>query len=166
MVVSLSLVVIITFSGYTVFGLAMGSPTPLVVVTSGSMEPTLYQGDLLVIQARGENQIAVDDVIVFTVEWHDTPIVHRVIEIIEDDNSRLLFITRGDNNNRNDTGYRTIDDILGVMVLTIPRIGYVSLFLQTLEGKILVIAIFVFLFILSEMYDRLRRPEEATSIHE
>lgn len=160
MFVSLAIVVLVTLSGYTMFALAMGSSTPLVVVTSGSMEQTLYRGDLLAIQKRPENQIAIDDIIVFRADWHpESPIVHRVVEIYEDENNGRLFETKGDNNYAEDEGNRTIDDILGVVIFTIPLVGHLSLFLQTDEGKIIALTFFVLLLTIPEIYERVKKPE-------
>jgi signal peptidase I len=154
-------VIIVTLSGYVTFALAMGTTTPLVVVTSGSMETTLYQGDLLAIQSRGEDQIHVDDVIVFWADWHpETPIVHRVVEIIEDVGRE--FITRGDNNPRNDEGTRTIVDILGVVVGVVPLLGHVSFFLQTNEGKVATVVVIALVLILPEVYERRRKRDDIT----
>lgn len=159
MVASVILVVFITLSGYVVFALAMGTSTPLVVVTSGSMQPALHRGDLLVIQARSEDQINVDDIVVYNADWLDTPIVHRVIEIIEDTDDERLFKTKGDYNYNNDSGYRVIDDIIGVVILTIPFVGHISLFIQTIEGKIIVFAIILLLVVGPEARERIRKAE-------
>ncbi len=160
LVVSLAIVLLVTLSGYTMFALAMGSSTPLVVVTSGSMEQTLYRGDLLAIQKRSANQIAIDDIIVFWADWYPgTPIVHRVVAIYERENGRRLFETKGDNNYAEDEGNRTIDDILGVVIFTIPLVGHLSLFLQTNEGKVVTFAFFLLLLVIPEIYERTKKPD-------
>ncbi len=160
---SLILVIMVLFSGYVTFALAMGTTTPLVVVTSSSMETALYRGDLLAIQSRGEDMIFVDDVIVFRADWHpETPIVHRVVEIIEDGDVGREFVTRGDNNPRNDTGTRTIEDILGVVVGVVPLLGHVSLFLQTNEGKMAVVVVIALVLILPEVYERRGNRDDIT----
>ena len=158
---ALSIVILVTISGYTTFVLVMGTTSPLVVVTSGSMEPTLYRGDLLVIQARAEDQIAIDDVIVFQADWNpDMPIVHRVIRISEDEYGNLLFATRGDNNHAVDYGNRTIDDIIGVVVGIIPVLGHVSLFLQTTEGQITAVILILVILLVPEVLERRRNADE------
>ncbi|MDF1540057.1 MAG: signal peptidase I [Candidatus Thorarchaeota archaeon] len=156
--VSLAIVLFVTLSGYTIFALAMGSSTPLVVVTSGSMEQTLYRGDLLAIQKRSEDQIAIDDIIVFRADWHPgTPIVHRAVAIYEDENGGRLFETKGDNNYAEDKGNRTIDDILGVVIFTILLVGHLSLFLQTDTSKIIAFAFLALLLTIPEIYERMKK---------
>ncbi|MGV9169669.1 MAG: signal peptidase I, partial [Promethearchaeia archaeon] len=73
----LGIVALATFGGYGIFMFSMGTTTPLVVVTSESMEPALYPGDLLVLQGRPAEDIAVGDIIVYEDDWYgDAPIVH------------------------------------------------------------------------------------------
>ena len=56
------------------------SPSPIVVVLSGSMEPAFQRGDLLFLWNR--NLIAeteVGEVVVYNIKNKDIPIVHRVV---------------------------------------------------------------------------------------
>jgi len=154
---SILVILVISLSGYTSLIFSMGTTSPLVVVTSDSMKPTLERGDLLVIQARPEESIILGDIIVFWMMSHpDSPVVHRIVEIIEDQNGGRRFVTRGDNNPSVDRGERTIEDVLGVVVLRIAVIGYVSLFLHTTIGFIIFTIIIIELFILSELFEKYR----------
>ena len=154
---SLVVILTITLSGYTSLMLTMGTTSPLVVVTSESMKPTLERGDLLVLQARPEENISLGDIIVFWMDWYpDSPIVHRVVEILKDQDGGRRFVTKGDNNPSNDIGERTIEDLLGVVVLRISLIGHVSLFLQSTVGFLTFVIVIIELFILSELFDKYR----------
>jgi signal peptidase len=54
------------------------SPSPIVVVLSGSMEPAFQRGDLLFLWNRGlDTQLG--EVVVYNVKGKDIPIVHRVV---------------------------------------------------------------------------------------
>ncbi|MDF1540995.1 MAG: signal peptidase I [Candidatus Thorarchaeota archaeon] len=147
----LAIVVVGTLGGYGIFMLGMGTSSPLVVVTSESMETTLYRGDLLVLQARAPEDIHLGDIIVYLdTTWHtDGPIVHRVIEI-QENNGTYYFITKGDNNSMPDPGERTYDEIVGVVVMTIPWLGNVSLFLRTTVGFATMAIIFFLILIVPE----------------
>ncbi len=149
----LFLVVGATLGGYGVFMFTMSTTTPIVVVTSDSMEPTLYRGDLLVIQARQAEEIALNDIVVYQDEvWHpDGPIVHRVVEI-EVVEGNYYYFTKGDNNPTRDPYNRTYREIVGVVVATIPWLGNVSLFLRTPVGVIVMVGLFIAILVLPEIF--------------
>ena len=56
------------------------SPSQVVVVLSGSMEPAFYRGDILFLD-NGPAPIAAGEVVVFNIDGRDIPIVHRVIKV-------------------------------------------------------------------------------------
>jgi signal peptidase len=149
----LTIVVIGTLGGYGLFTLSMGTSSPLVVVTSESMEPTLYRGDLLILQARAPEDIHLNDIVVYQENdgsWHDGPIVHRVVEIVEVE-GEYFYYTKGDNNAMPDPNERTYDEIVGVVVATIPWLGNISLFLRTTTGFVTMIVIFAIILIVPEL---------------
>lgn len=56
------------------------SPSPIVVVLSGSMEPAFQRGDLLLLWNRNLlTETSVGEVVVYNVKGKDIPIVHRVV---------------------------------------------------------------------------------------
>jgi signal peptidase I len=81
------------------------SPSPIVVVLSGSMEPVFYRGDLLVLSNR-KQIVDVGDVVVYNVKGRDIPIVHRVIKQHWTETSKKgpkqFLLTKGDNNPADD----------------------------------------------------------------
>lgn len=113
------------------------SPSPIVVVLSGSMEPAFQRGDLLFLWNR--NLLAetdVGEVVVYNVKDKDIPIVHRVVRKFgEGEHARLL--TKGDNNAADDTelyargqDYLERKDIIGSVFAYIPFVGYVTIMLS------------------------------------
>ncbi len=141
-----------TLGGYGLFMIAMGTTSPLVVVTSESMLPNLEVGDLLILQGRGDGQINVGDIIVFQdSQWHtDGPVVHRVTQIEEIDGV-YHYTTKGDNNVHEDPYTRTQDEIVGVQVVRIPWVGHISLFLKTNEGKVFMVFVFILILVIPEL---------------
>lgn len=56
------------------------SPSPIVVVLSGSMEPAFQRGDLLFLWNRNlMEETKVGEVVVYNVQDKNIPIVHRVV---------------------------------------------------------------------------------------
>ena len=61
-------------------GVLSDSPSPIVVVLSGSMEPAFQRGDLLMLWNRNLlYETEVGEVVVYNVKGKDIPIVHRIV---------------------------------------------------------------------------------------
>ena len=154
------IIVVATFGGYGVFMVAMGTPSPLVVVTSDSMETTLSRGHLLILQSQAPEDINVGEIIVYNADWHtQAPVVHRVIQRDYVD-GEYRYYTQGDNNNQPDPLYRTYDDIVGVVVFAIPWIGNVTLFLQTPGVLPVALVLLLILIIIPEFLPKKDEEDE------
>ncbi|CAD6566000.1 MAG: Signal peptidase complex catalytic subunit [Alectoria sarmentosa] len=116
---------------------ATDSPSPIVVVLSGSMEPAFQRGDLLFLWNRGQNT-QVGEIVVYNVKGKDIPIVHRVVRRYGGGDEPLQLLTKGDNNLADDTelyargqDYLTRStDIIGSVVGYVPFVGYVTILLS------------------------------------
>jgi len=113
------------------------SPSPIVVVLSGSMEPAFQRGDLLFLWNRNVlAETTVGEVVVYNVKDKDIPIVHRIVRKFgAGPDAKLL--TKGDNNAADDTelyapgqDYLVRKDIIGSVVGYIPFVGYVTIMLS------------------------------------
>ena len=71
------------------------TPLPFVVVMSGSMEPSLKPGDLLVIKGIKRKKPEIGDIVVYNSRKQGMLIVHRVVDI-EDSKGNRVFFTKGD----------------------------------------------------------------------
>ncbi len=110
--------------------------TPFMVVTSGSMEPTLKIGDLIYVKGVAPADIKVGDVITFRPPANyikDTLVTHRVIEVSYDSNE-VYYRTRGDNNPSDDPWTLKSSDIIGVQKAMVPGIGNLFLWMRTPAG--------------------------------
>merc|ERR1712169_134286 len=125
------------------------SPSPIVVVLSGSMEPAFQRGDLLFLWNR-DTTAEVGEIVVYNVKGKDIPIVHRVVRshapaaAVQADKSGHLsptspkLLTKGDNNIADDTelyarGQVYLDrkeDIIGSVRGYVPAVGYVTIMLS------------------------------------
>lgn len=117
------------------------------VVLSGSMEPTLSTGDLLIIAER--DSYAVDDIVVF--QTNRMAVVHRItalydetVQGAEGDEVQQMAITQGDANNTPDDPIQT-NQIKGVVVFRVPFVGYLINVINTPIGTILILALAIFL---------------------
>jgi signal peptidase len=98
------------------------------LVGSGSMQPVMYTGDVVIIAKVPADMVEEGDIIQFREEG-DITIVHRVIEIRETDNS-YVFITKGDDNDKPDTDPVLPANVVGKAVYTVPRVGWISIWVK------------------------------------
>ena len=107
------------------------------VVVSGSMEPVLYRGDIVIID-KNPSSVQVGDIVVYQATWFPQPVIHRVIKIGEDQNGKTAMETKGDNNPSPDPALVYPNQIISKVVsinsapLVIPKIGYVTLWIRGL----------------------------------
>jgi signal peptidase I len=103
---------------------------------SGSMEPAVFRGDILFLW-KGNDPYRVGEAVVYTIEGRDIPIVHRILEVHEDeDTHEVRLLTKGDNNPVDDRGlYNTgqmwlkPQDILGRCRGYLPYVGQATIYL-------------------------------------
>ncbi|MFA5750230.1 MAG: signal peptidase I [Candidatus Shapirobacteria bacterium] len=112
------------------------------LVQSGSMEPSIMTGDIIIINKQ--KQYFKNDVITFQNEKNGI-VTHRILNI-----EKNKFITKGDANRTSDPEEITQDIILGKVIITIPKLGYLVAFTKTLPGLILLIIIPVIILISDE----------------
>lgn len=112
------------------------------VVYSGSMEPAIAVGDLAVVGPVRPDQLMVGDVITYrTPQRPDVVVTHRLVGIAVDDQGRFNFQTKGDANEAVDQVLVDQGAVLGRVVYSIPRLGYLVEFSRRAEGKVLLIGI-------------------------
>lgn len=138
------------------FGLAVWAVLPMVihwqstVVISGSMEPGVSTGDIVVAQTYTPEEIRNGVVKVGNVtlakspDKPDTLVTHRVIEILPNGD----FVTKGDANRTPDSTPVPQENVIGIERLAIP---YIGLPLQTLrEGNPVPMMAFALLTVIAQ----------------
>jgi len=113
------------------------------VITSGSMKPDLYPGDLIISRKVKPEYIEVGDIITYRVKG-STPITHRVTAVMKREGERM-FRTKGDANVAEDPQWVEPEQVIGRLVCIIPKLGYVSQYIKTKRGFFLTILLPLFL---------------------
>ncbi|MBR2634241.1 MAG: signal peptidase I [Clostridia bacterium] len=126
-------------------------------VISGSMEPAYGVGDLLYVKKVDVNSIKVGDPITFILNEDLVVATHRVVRI-DAENSR--FYTKGDANEIEDSEPVHFKNVIGVPRFSIPKLGYVSDFIQNPPGTYIAIALGAILIILVFLPDLLPKKKE------
>lgn len=92
------------------------------IVVSGSMEPSLYAGDIIFVNSNVEfENVKIGDVIIF--QYEEKNIIHRVVDETWIEGEKYLK-TKGDNNKSADGYLTTKYNFCGVSVCRIPKIGF------------------------------------------
>lgn len=118
---------------FSLFGIRM------LVVKSGSMEPVIKTGSLVITKTQDGYKIGE----ITTFKNRENPAettTHRIVGE-EMQNNIKLFTTQGDANGSPDSEKVTQDRILGKVIFDIPFFGYVVAFSRTWPGVIILIII-------------------------
>jgi len=105
------------------------------VISSGSMQPAIGTGDIVLISEVPLDTLKEGDIIQYKMD--NMSIVHRLHEIKElKEGSPLLLITKGDANNEPDVDPVTPEQVTGKVVFTIPKIGWIPIIIKSLFKEI------------------------------
>ena len=102
-----------------------------IAVMSGSMSPTFNRGDAVVINKlnnKEKDELKKGDIIQFV--SGTKYVVHRIVEITNDEFGNKLFVTKGDHNNTIDANAVAFEDVIGKVSFVVPYIGYPSVWLS------------------------------------
>ena len=119
----------------------------MLVVQSGSMEPTIKTGSVILI--KKQDTYSTGDIISFVGAGSDST-THRVTKtnIVK---GKEIFNTKGDVNQGEDQEKVGIDSVLGKTAFTVPYLGYLIAFTKTQQGFIFLIVVPATLIIFSEI---------------
>ena len=149
------------------FGLSFifGTDHPVLAVASGSMEPVLYAGDLIVIEgipdindiyAASADSDPPGDIVVY--QGTRELIVHRVIDKKISNDGSITFIFHGDNNppgaNEQVNEARIVGRYVG---FKIPWLGHIALFFDPLERKIAFVGLWIAILLIVELAPSIRK---------
>ncbi|MBO0991630.1 signal peptidase I SipW [Bacillus sp. SD088] len=117
----------------------------LKAVLSGSMEPELKTGSIILVQQTEDTtNFAKNDVITFRTN-ENILITHRVIEM---ENNGEQYLTQGDANNAPDVEPVMAQNVVGKYSgFTVPYVGYALQFMNTKQGAVLLLMIPGLLFL-------------------
>jgi signal peptidase len=126
------------------------------LVRSGSMEPTIMTGDVIIIKSFPEYNK--NDVITYR-DAGERIVTHRIIETVAE-NDKTVFITKGDANRSIDNDTVSPEEIIGKVLLMIPKMGFVISFSQTTPGLITLIIIPTVLIVLDQIIKSSNKSEK------
>ncbi|MEK7556714.1 MAG: signal peptidase I, partial [Patescibacteria group bacterium] len=142
-------------SGALLFG-ALGIvlfATPLLgnralIVRSGSMEPAISVGDVVVVRP-GEYQAG--DAIAYNVPGKENMVVTHRVQEVREGATGFEYVTKGDANPEADSWVVTGGDIIGEELFTVPWVGTLLAFAKSRIGFVSLVVIPALVVVLSEI---------------
>lgn len=125
-------------------------------IISGSMEPDIPVGSLVIIAKIKDAKVEIGDVITFAAAG-DKTVTHKVVGY---DLSKDAVITHGIANADGVNEITPYKNIIGKVVFTIPWIGKAFLFVSSSRGKVITITAIAALYILSVIFENLGPQKE------
>jgi len=170
----------LSFILYTIYTLIIAGlvvlfiapPLPLIgvvdvkIVKSGSMEPSIMTGSVVMIRESVSYQVG--DVITFAEKNDSIPTTHRIVgtEMVD---GKEYFLTKGDANSDIDNVLVKYEHIIGKVIVTLPFVGFILDFARQPIGFAFLIGIPAFLIILDEfdkMWQEFRQIRKKKSVKE
>lgn len=114
-------------------------------VVSGSMEPNIPVGSIVIVKEADPDTLEVGDVITYRISG-GTMVTHRIVSI---DNEEQCVITKGDANEVQDASPVAFDGIVGKELFHVPLLGYLTIYVKTPLGIVGVCAVLIVLILLN-----------------
>lgn len=129
--------------------LGLTSPLELKIVRSGSMEPAIPTGSVVLIQPASDYQAG--DIITFGADTPTSiPISHRIVSI-ETKDGTIYYTTKGDANKTADQNETPANKVIGRVIFSVQAVGYILAFSKTQLGFALLVLIPAALIICYEL---------------
>ena len=145
----LLLILIVSGSLFTIISPFFGWRTEVVI--SGSMEPAIQTGSIVIVRPIAPDSIRAGDIIMFFSPDRRSLTTHRVVTV--ESGTGLRFITRGDANKNADINAAEPGQVVGTIAVSIPYLGLLVQFIKTPLGFIVFLLIPALILIGREMFD-------------
>lgn len=110
------------------------------VILSGSMEPAVSKGDLVVVRTMPAADLRPGQIVSFR-SPQGVPIVHRVATVEPRADGRLAVATKGDANNAPERWATSPEATVGRVTATLPGVGSITRWTGSETGRLLVLGL-------------------------
>ena len=118
-------------------------------IVSGSMEPALSKGSMVLTRRDPGDHYQVGEVVTFRVTTPVTELItHRIVRVYVTPGGVPVMETRGDDNSSGDPWITPLGAVVGKVVWVVPVVGYTLTWVKTQAG-FLVFTVLFFLFSVS-----------------
>jgi signal peptidase I len=146
-VLLLGLTAVLWSLGGLVLGLALAITVPYLfgnkslTVLSGSMEPALHVGDVVVVHEISPLSARVGDIVTFRDPADVTRLITHRVRSIQAVGNTVRFVTKGDANTAVENWKISADGKIGQVQYRIPRIGYMLAWIRGKLGRLMLVVI-------------------------
>ncbi len=109
-------------------------------IQTGSMSPVIPEGSLVFVKKIEFADVKTGDIMTFHNDDETEFFTHRVIEI---DKNNQMFTTKGDANKEEDPSPTSYYFAKGRVDFSIPLVGYIAEFLNSVVGKVVICAAYL-----------------------
>ena len=123
-------------------------------VQTGSMEPDMPQGSLVITTPVSFDEVQVGDIVTFVMNENLDVATHRVVAI---DREAGTVTTKGDANANTD-GEQRWENVVGRVVLILPGLGGAATWITSPRGRIIAITVIVVIGLVCALVHKLSKP--------
>jgi signal peptidase len=133
--------------GGVLFGICMAVTIPFffgtksLTVLSGSMEPTIHVGDIVVVRQIPAVEARIGDIVTFRDPADRTRLITHRVRSISVANGSVQFATKGDANTSIEQWSISKGGTIGLVVYRVPRLGYVLFYVHGALGRLLLVVV-------------------------
>ncbi len=153
---------VLQLAGWAAFGVAIGiaavvSLSGLVgyqsfTVLSGSMEPAISTGDVILVKKISPTDARIGDVVTFRSPDEPTKIITHRVRSIQVADGVVRFVTRGDANTGAERWQVAGNGQIGKVAVHVPKLGYVTNRVGSRFGKLVFLVLPALILLVSEIH--------------
>ena len=130
-------------------------PFGLYTIISPSMMPNIKVYDVVFVKKTDTKNLKVNDVITFystNKYFGNTPITHRIVDIIDVPDRGIVYQVKGDANQKADAERVSPNNVLGKVVFKIPQLGKIQFYLASKSGWFIALLIPTIFILVYDVY--------------
>ena len=121
------------------------------IVMSGSMEPAIHTGDVVVDKRIAPEDVQVGDVVTYRDPDHENRLITHRVRGVRTAGGKIYFVTKGDANTDSQKWSIATDGTVGVVRLRVVKLGYVLFYVNRPIGRLCMIVVPILLLSANEI---------------
>ena len=127
------------------------------IVMSGSMEPAIHTGDVVVDKRIAPEEVQVGDVVTYRDPDRQNRLITHRVRGVRTSGGKVYFVTKGDANTDSQKWSIATDGTVGVVRFRVVKLGYVLFYVNRPIGRLFMIVVPILLLSANEIVGIWRR---------